>query len=80
MASIAARTFFEMRRAGSGSAGGGLSRAASARLAGVPGGVTFFHVRHRRRLPMDRNGPPASLWLLRPFSREWERWSVRLAG
>src|SRR5258706_1020632 len=42
MASIAARTFFEMRRVDSGSVGAGFSRAASARLAGVPGGVTFF--------------------------------------
>jgi hypothetical protein len=41
MASIAARTFYEMRRGGSGSAGAGLSKAARARLAGVPGGVIF---------------------------------------
>jgi hypothetical protein len=42
MASIAARTFFEIRFGGPISVvGAGWSRAASARLAGVPGGVMF---------------------------------------
>jgi hypothetical protein len=66
MASIAARTFLEIRFGGPGSAGAGAwSRAASARLAGA-GGVMFFHVRHLGRLPRGRNalnvtfsnGPP----------------------
>jgi hypothetical protein len=42
MASIARRTLAEMRFCGpAGTSGGGLSSAASARLAGVPGGVMF---------------------------------------
>jgi hypothetical protein len=41
MTSIAARTLAEMRRGGSAFAGAGVSSTASARLAGVPGGVMF---------------------------------------
>jgi hypothetical protein len=56
--------FFEMRFAAGAlaSAGGGLSRAASARFAGWPRGRDLFHIRHRRRLAVASNAPPCDVF------------------